>query len=142
MGYEIDLMINDINDTLKCSNVITICEAHNCEYYYVSTEYDNQLKHKKLYTLINVTFDISFANLGHFLVQIKKLKKVQFQTIYDNSTNTLIYGSQYYLTNLSNKPFSNDDYKYRRSTRSYSENDAAILEIVCPKGVVFQDIKK
>lgn len=142
MGYEIDLLINDINDTLKCSDVITICEAHNCEHYYVSTEYDNQLKHKKLYTLINVIFDISTDDLAYFLIQIKKLKKVQFQTIYDNSTNTLIYGSQYYLTNLSNKPFSNDDYKHRRSTRSYSENDTAILEIVCPKGVVFHDLKK
>uniref|UniRef100_A0A6C0LMF8 Uncharacterized protein n=1 Tax=viral metagenome TaxID=1070528 RepID=A0A6C0LMF8_9ZZZZ len=142
MGYEIDLIINDINDTSKCSNVITICEAHNCEHYYVSTEYDNQLKHKNLYTLINVTFNISVADLAYFLVQIKKIKKVQFQTIYDTSNNKLIYGSQYYLTNLSNKPFCNEDYKHRRSTRSYSENDVSILEIVCPRGIIFNDLKK
>lgn len=142
MGYEIDLLINDINDTLKCSNVITICETHNCEHYYVSTEYDNQQNHKKLYMLISVTFNISVANLAYFLTQIKKLKKVQFQTIYDNSNNKLIYGSQYYLTNLSNKPFNNEDYKHRRSTRSYSENDVSILEIVCPKGIIFRDLKK
>jgi hypothetical protein len=130
MGYDIEISINNLNSSHnnELEYVKSLSEQCNCIYFKENIEFDNNIKIKKIYKLVSIHFDnTDFLNIISFIHKLKKIKGVNLESIFNNDSNNLIYGSKYYLTQLVEKHFS-DDFYYRRRTRSYSETDALILK--------------
>lgn len=129
MGYDIEISINNLNsDNTELGWVKLLSEQCNCVYFKENIEYDNNIKIKRVYKLVSIHFDdADFVKIISFIHNIKKIKGVKLETLFNNDSNNLIYGSKYYLTQLLDKK-TMSDFEYRRKTRSYSETDALLLK--------------
>jgi hypothetical protein len=98
--------------------------------YYEDYEFDNSNKiqrNHKIYIFLISCVDSEEDNSENqfhfwsFIYQIKKIKGISIESIFDNDKNKVLYSSSYYRNYLG--VIGN-----RKRTRSYSESDAAILE--------------
>lgn len=134
MGYDIELSIHNLNsNNSELEHIKVLSENCNCIYFKENIEYDNNVKIKRIYKLVSIQFDdTDFSKVIYFIHQIKKVKGVKLETIFNNDSNSLIFGSKYYITQLLDKK-AVSDFEYRRQTRSYSETDALLLKEILNK---------
>jgi hypothetical protein len=64
-----------------------------------------------------------------FLSKIKKNNQLHVELIYNESNNSILYASQYFLTQKMDKYLAKN-FKTERRKRSYSDDETMILNIV------------
>ena len=71
--------------------------------------------------------------MSNFLKDVidKYKKKLFIESIYDIDRHSLIYASSYYMSIMEKEQ--KDDYKHRRTTRSFSDTDYYILRDILKK---------
>jgi hypothetical protein len=133
MGYNIEVSF----DILKNSSVTelqatvrNLAEECGCESFYEDYEYETNTQYKRNHCIMTVNFhDKNSQNLLHFLKTVRIKEGLFLELIYDEDTRTVLYASQYYVTqkmNKSNAKF----FKKERRERSYSDDEHMILKTI------------
>lgn len=133
MGYNVEVSF----DISKHSSVTELQEfvkeqAHNCgcdscyDYY----EYETNVQFKRNHCIMVTNFDeTNIIYFIDFLKIIKCIHGLYIECIYDDTNNSILYASSYYLTQKMDKHFSKK-WKTEKRKRSYSEDDIMILNEV------------
>lgn len=140
MGYEIEMSFNLKKQTLNStpnivSKTVEIANKNQCNRHFQFTDYNGsnrQLK-KHGHILIFCFNDDKFDGMTQFLKEITERykKKAIIESIYEIQNHRLIYASSYYM-NIIDKD-TQEDYRHRRQTRSYSETDYFIIRDILNK---------
>lgn len=138
MGYEIEMSL-DLRKHKSVTKIIEdaqdIAEYHDCERYYQFSECEGDVRRMKRKAQVMVfCFDEEkFENMTTFLKDIiaKYKKKLYIESVYDINRHSLIYASPYYMSIMEKEQ--KDDYKERRTNRSFSETDYFILREILKK---------
>lgn len=133
MGYNVEVSFN----ILKHSSVTELQEfvkeqAHSCgcKSCYEDYEYETNVQFKRNHCIMVTNFDET--NTLYFIDFLKNIKSVPYlyiECIYDDTNNSILYASSYYLTQKMDKHFSKK-WKTEKRKRSYSEDDIMILNEV------------
>lgn len=132
MGYNIEISFN----VLKNSSIFKLIEEirsnaieNGCENFYEDFEFENKTQFQRRHSLIIITFPQQNINkMINFLRLIKKNKKLFVELIYNEDNHTILYASQYFITQKMD-PFSAKNFKSEKRKRSYSEDETNILDI-------------
>ena len=138
MGYEIEMSL----DLRKERNVISvmngameIAENNECDRYFQFSECEGEVRRlkRKSQVIVFCFDDEKFTEMSNFLKDVidKYKKKLFIESIYDIDRHSLIYASSYYMSIMEKEQ--KDDYKHRRTTRSFSDTDYYILRAILKK---------
>jgi hypothetical protein len=133
MGYNIEIsfdILKNSSATELQNRVRNFAEECGCETFYEDYEYDHYVQFKRNHCVMSV--DFSQTNMTSFLQFLKFVRNNEglfLELIYDDSSNLILYASQYYITQKMNKSTSKIFIKERRE-RSYSDDENMILNIV------------
>jgi hypothetical protein len=138
MGYEIEMSL----DLRKERNVISvmngameIAENNECDRYFQFSECEGEVRRlkRKSQVIVFCFDDDKFTEMSNFLKDVidKYKKKLFIESIYDIDRHSLIYASSYYMSIMEKEQ--KDDYKHRRTTRSFSDTDYYILRDILKK---------
>jgi len=127
MGYIVEISVNTCKH--KSLNIVkkTIKQiAENCKFYSTYHQIENNELYKRTHYFISIQFDSNKPNILKFVKLIKSICGINIELIYNDFTKTLLYGSKYYVTFITNTP-GTLQYNTGKPRRSYSENDLDIL---------------
>ena len=133
MGYNIDVAFNilKINSMTETQNSIkNIALNTGCNYFYEDYEYEPNVQYKRNHYIITVNFNKDSINhIIEFLANIKKIKYLFIETIYDEESSAIIYASKYYTSHIMIKQ---NNYKDKKN-RIYTEEEKNILDFIKKK---------
>ena len=140
MGYEIELSL-DLRKHKSVTNIINnaqdLAECYNCDRFYQFSECNGEVRRlkKNLHIMVICFNKENFENMINFLKEIigKYKKKLYIESVYNINNHSLIYASNYYMSIMEKEQ--KDDYKERRSNRSFSETDYFILRDILKKNI-------
>ena len=133
MGYNIEVSFNVINTcciTEIQKSVKNYAEECGCENFYEDYEFENKTQFLRRHCIMTANF--SQLNLGEmikFLKFVKSYHHLYLESIYDETSNMLLYASKYYTTQKMDKG-SAKDFKFEKRKRSYSEDETFILDTI------------
>jgi hypothetical protein len=133
MGYSIEVSFN----VLKNGSVIKLLEHVKecaekcfCEDFYDDYEFENKTQFQRRHCIISVSFSQSkLNNMIEFLNAIKKHGGLYVELIYDETNHSVLYVSQYFLTQKMDK-HSAKKFNIEKRERTYSENEVMILNAI------------
>ncbi len=133
MGYNIEVSFN----VLKNGSVIELLnEVRNfaeecfCENFYEDYEFENKVQFQRRHCLISVIFPQEKLNsMIKFLNNIRKNKGLFIELIYDENNHTILYASQYFITQKMDK-YCAKEFNTQKRKRSYSDDETMILNAV------------
>ena len=138
MGYEIEFSIDLLkhrNGNKYINDAQSMAHENNCDHFFHFSELnENKSKSKKISSIMVASFDDKkFDNFTNFLSEIveKYRKKINIESIYEINNRNLIYASPYYMSLMEKDK--REEYKIRRTTRSYSDTDYYILKNILKK---------
>ena len=128
MGYIIEISVN----TCKHNNVTTLRKileqiAKNCKLYSTYHKIENNELYKRTHYFMTMEFESDKPNILKFIKLIKSIGGINIELLYNDITNTLLYGTKYYLNFITNTP-GTIQYNNIKLRRSFSENDLDILK--------------
>ncbi len=133
MGYNIELSFNVLKNssgTELLNDVRDLAEECFCENFYEDYEFENKTRYKRNHCIITINFLNEQINyMIKFLNIIKKNKIYYIETIYDENNHSILYASQYFITQKMNKKAAKD-FKNMKRKRSYSDDENMILNTV------------
>jgi hypothetical protein len=133
MGYNIQVSFNFLKNgsmTKLLEDVKECAERCFCENFYEDYEFENKSQFQRRHCVISVRFPQSkLNNMIEFLNSIKKHGGLYVELIYDETNNSLLYASQYFLTQKMDK-YAAKKFKIEKRKRSYSEDEIMILKTV------------
>jgi len=133
MGYNIEISFNILKNgsvTKLLDYVRDNAEECLCEDFYQDYEFQNKAQFQRSHCLMNINFSQSnLNNMLKFLNNIRNTNGLYIELIYDENTNSILYASQYFLTQKMDK-FNAKQFKQERRKRSYSEDENMILKSV------------
>ena len=136
MGYNIEVSFNILKNgsvTQVLEMVKVFAEENFCENFYEDYEFENKVQYKRSHCIISIIFSHqNINNMVIFLNKIKKIKGLYIELIYDEDNSSILYASQYYVTQKMNK-LSASMFKFKRRERSYSDDENMILKSVIKK---------
>ena len=132
MGYNIEISFN----VLKNSSILKLLEEirmkaneHECENFYQDYEFENKVQFQRRHCLIMIEFSQeNVKNMIDFLNIIKKNNKLYIELIYNEDNHSILYASQYFMTQKMDKHAAKK-FKSEKRERSYSEDEIDILNI-------------
>jgi hypothetical protein len=131
MGYNIDVAFNILKNssiTETQNSIKDIALNTGCNYFYEDYEYETNVQYKRNHYVITINFNKATINyIIEFLVNIKKIKGLYIETIYDEENSIILYASKYYQTQ---KMLKQNNYKGEKKKRIYSEEEQKILNIM------------
>jgi hypothetical protein len=134
MGYNIevsfDILKNSSNASELQKTVKNYAEECGCESFYEDYEYEIHSQFKRNHCILTITF--SQTNVEYLLLFLKFIKRREglfLELIYDDISSSILYASQYYVTQKMNKSHSKI-FKQERRERSYSDDENMILNII------------
>jgi len=138
MGYEIEMSL-DLRKHKNTSTIINgsmeLAENNACDRYFQFSEYEGEVRRIKRNSqvLLFCFEDEKFTEMSNFLKEVieKYKKKLFIESIYDVDRHSLIYASSYYMSKIETE--TKDDYKTRRTNRSFSDTDYYILREILKK---------
>jgi|UniRef100_A0A6C0CM31 hypothetical protein len=138
MGYEIEMSL-DLRKHKSVTKIIDdtqdLAEYYECERYYQFSECEGEIRRlkRKAQVMVFCFDDNKFENMSNFLKDViaKYKKRLYIESIYDINRHSLIYASPYYMSIMEREQ--KDDYKERRTNRSFSETDYFILREILKK---------
>jgi DnaJ-class molecular chaperone len=115
----------DIVTNLKTNNLLST------ETDLEHSEYQQTIKKSTLdiELTINTNMKDVYNNKSQEIVYIRKVNGLYLETIFDEDTNTILYASQYYLTQQMDKA-SSKNFHLEKRKRSYSEDESMILNTI------------
>jgi len=130
MGYNIEVSFN----ILKNSSVTELqdivkekAEECGCDYYYEDYEYETNVQFKRNHCIMTIVFSQdNLFYLLNFIKFIRSKKCLYLELIYDEDSRSILYASQYYITQKMNK----FNYKNYKKDKIYSFDENLILNIV------------
>lgn len=126
MGYIIDVALNILKNSSEKDTIIELVKQSECNFYYETMEYNE--KHD-VHSIITLEFEEESQNMMNFLRRVKGSDNIYIESIYDDDEERLIYASTYYRKHCMHKKCVKK-HKEERKTRSYSETDMEILNIM------------
>jgi hypothetical protein len=133
MGYNIELSFNVLKNgsVTKLLEYIKECaEECYCENLYEDYEFENKTQFQRRHCIISVSFpQIKLNNMIEFLNTIKKNDGLYVELIYDETNHSVLYASQYFLSQKMDKCAAKK-FKIEKRKRSYSEDEIMILKAV------------
>lgn len=138
MGYEIEMSL-DLRKHKNTSTIINgsmeLAENNACDRYFQFSEYEGEVRRIKRNSqvLLFCFEDEKFTEMSNFLKEVieKYKKKLFIESIYDVDRHSLIYASSHYMSKIETE--TKDDYKTRRTNRSFSDTDYYILREILKK---------
>jgi hypothetical protein len=133
MGYNIEISFNVLKHssvTNAVEHVKEMAERHCCDYCYEDYDFDSKTQFQRNHCIMNVSF--SHPNtyfLMGFLRNIQRSEGLYIELIYDDESRSILYASQYYITQKMDKGVAKIFNKNKRE-RSYSDDDNMILNTV------------
>jgi len=130
MGYNIEISINILKET-KISEkefyIKDIAKSNFCDNIFLLNEVDGTNKIPVYKCIYIVEFnDDKFDFIIQFIKQIKKIKSLNIECVFNNSKNYLIYASSFYLQNI-NVDISKKYKKYKLEN-NFLQNDKTIID--------------
>jgi len=133
MGYNIEVSFNILKNgsvTKLMEEVKECAEGCFCEDFYEDYEFENKTQFQRRHCIISVRFSQSkLNNMIEFLNTIKKNNVLYVELIYDEINHSVLYASQYFLTQKMDK-YAAKMFKTEKRKRSYSEDEIAILKTI------------
>ena len=133
MGYNIEVSFNILKNSSVSelqAIVRNLAEECGCESFYEDYEYETNTQFKRNHCIMIVNFqDKSSIYLLHFLRFIRSKEGLFLESIYDEDTRTILYASQYYVTQKINKSNAKV-FKREKRERSYSDDENMILKTI------------
>ena len=133
MAYNIEVTFNIIktSNVTKMLEYVKYCaEECFCEDFYEEYEFENKTQFQRSHCLMTIIFPQSnITNMVEFLNKIKKNNQLHVELIYNESNNSILYASQYFLTQKMDKYLAKN-FKTERRKSSYSDDETMILNIV------------
>jgi hypothetical protein len=133
MGYNIEISFNVLKNgsvTKLIEYVKNNAEECLCEDFYEDYEFENKVQFQRRHCLMSIIFSqINLNNMLLFLNNIKNINGLYIESIYDEKTNSMLYASQYFLTQKMDKNCAKK-FKMERRKRSYSEDENMILNSI------------
>jgi hypothetical protein len=133
MGYNIEVSFNILKNssvTELQAVVKNLAEYCGCESVHEDYEYETNTQIRRNHCLITVNFGQTDSNtLLYFLRNIRSMKELFLELIYDEDSRMILYASQYYITQKMNK-INAKIFKKERRERSYSDDENMILNII------------
>ena len=138
MGYEIEMSL-DLRKHKSVTKIIDstqdLADFYECERFYQFSECDGEVRRlKRKSQVMVICFDEEkFENMTNFLKEIiaRYRKKLYIESVYNINKHSLIYASPYYMSIMEKDQ--KEDYKERKSNRSFSETDYFILRDILNK---------
>jgi hypothetical protein len=133
MGYSIEVSFNvlkngSVNKLLE--DVKECAEKCFCEDFYDDYEFENKTQFQRRHCIISVSFPQSkLNNMVEFLNTIKKHGGLYVELIYDETNHSVLYVSQYFLTQRMDK-YAAKKFNIEKRKRSYSEDEVMILNAI------------
>jgi hypothetical protein len=136
MGYNIEISFNVLKNgsvTHLLETVRSFAEDCFCEKFYEDYEFENKVQFQRRHCVISVNFSESkLNNMIEFLNNIKRIRGLYIELIYDDYNSSIIYASQYFITQKMDKS-SAKKFKTEKRKRSYSDDETKILSSVSKK---------
>lgn len=133
MGYNIEVSFNILKNgsvTKLLDYVRDKAEECLCEDFYQDYEFENKVQFQRRHCLMSINFSQSnLNNMLKFLNNIRNTNGLYIELIYHENTNSILYASQYFLTQKMDK-FNAKQFIQERRKRSYSEDENMILKSV------------
>ena len=133
MGYNIEVSFNVINTgsvTELLQNVKLYAQECGCEQIYEDYEFENKTQFIRRHCVISANFSqLNIGEMIKFLKFIKSYHDIYLESIYDETSNILLYASKYYVTQKMDKVKSKE-FKIEKRKRSYSEDETLILDTI------------
>lgn len=128
MGYIVELSVNirkhnNVNILNKTIEQI----AENCTLYSTYHQIENNELYKRTHFFMTMRFESDKPNLVKFVKLIKSIRGMNIEFLYNDSTKTLLYGSKYFLTFITNTP-GTIQYNTGKLRKSFSENKLDVLQ--------------
>ena len=131
MGYNIEVSFNVLKNgsvTELLEDVKNYAESCLCEDFYEDYEFENKVQRR--HCVISVSFSQSkLNNMIEFLNNIRKKNGLFIELIYDEDNHSILYASQYFITQRMDK-YAAKNLKIKRRERSYSDDETMILKAV------------
>jgi hypothetical protein len=133
MGYNIELSFNVLKNgsvTKLLEEVRKFAENCYCEDFYEDYEFENKVKFQRRHCLISVRFpQKNLNNMIEFLNRIKKYSGLYVELIYDEKSNSILYASQYFISQKMDK-YTAKNFKTQKRKRRYSDDENMILSVI------------
>lgn len=136
MGYNIEVSFNVLKNgsVTELLNKIKNCaEDCYCEDFYEDYEFENKTQFQRRHCIMSINFSHERTNnMIEFLNNIKKNDGVYIELIYDENNHSILYASQYFITQKMDK-YAAREFKTQKRKRSYSDDENMILNVVSKK---------
>jgi len=133
MGYSVELSFNVVNTsslTEVLQGVKDYAEECGCEHFYEDYEFENKTQFIRRHCIITAHFSqLNIVEMLKFLKFIKSYHALYLESIYDETSNILLYASKYYVTQKMDKNLA-QEFKIEKRKRSYSEDESLILDTI------------
>lgn len=133
MGYNIEAAFNVLKNSsvTELLNKVRMCaEDCLCEYFYEDYEFENKSQFHRRHCIIVVNFSQDrINNMIEFLNNIKKIKGLYIELIYDETNHLILYASQYFITQKMDK-YAAKEFLVQERKRSYSDDEIMILNAI------------
>ena len=133
MGYNIEVSFNVLNNGSVINllkDVKECAEECFCEDFYEEYEFENKYQFQRRHCIMSIRFSQNYLNhMIEFLNKIRKNDVLYVEMIYDETNNSILYASQYFLTQKMDK-YAAKVFKTEKRKRSYSEDETMILNAI------------
>jgi hypothetical protein len=133
MGYKIELSFNIKNNnnvTELLEEITDIAKELNCKYIYDDYEFEERTRFARNHCIITLHFaNENVPNMIIFLSKIKKIAYIFTELIYNETNNSLLYASKYYISQKMDK-YVAKQFQMEKKERSYTEEEIQILNAV------------
>ena len=133
MGYNIEVSFNVLKNgsvTKLLQEVKEYAEECFCEDFYEDYEFENKVQFQRRHCLISVRFpEEKLNNMIEFLNIMRKNNGIYIELIYNEDSHSILYASQYFITQKMDK-YAAKDFKIQKRKRSYSDDENMILNAV------------
>jgi hypothetical protein len=133
MGYNIEISFN----ILKNGSIINLLNDIKsyarecfCDDFYDDYEFENKVQFQRRHCIMIINFSKENTyNMIEFLNHIRNKDGLYVESIYDENNNSMLYASQYFITQKMDK-YSAKDFLMTKRKRSYSDDETMILKTV------------
>jgi hypothetical protein len=134
MGYLIELSFNILKNgsfSLLLNKIRDYAETCFCDDCYEDYDFENKTQFQRRHCIITIHFSREkINNIIDFLTNIKNLKyKIYVEFIYDDNNNSILYASQYFITQKMDK-YTAKKFKLEKYDRKYSNDECMILKSI------------
>lgn len=130
MGYNIEVSFNVLKNgsvTKLLEEVREFAEECFCEDFYEDYEFENKVQFQRRHCLISIRFpQEKLNNMIEFLNRVRKNSGIYIELIYNEDNHSILYASQYFITQKMDK-YAAKDFKMQKRKRSYSDDENMIL---------------